>query len=152
MSFYKKVEKIGKNAFFSEKSLWSQQPFFQKSYYRLSCKKCKINFQKKMSKKRIFIFWNFFFKMKIGHLFLSIFEIIKKVLKTKKLSIFSISLKLFGEMENDRLTDKNYKKILKKCEMSFWSFKNKNWTFWGFLCFFSGLYHFIFMRVSRKNE
>lgn len=29
--------------------------------------------------------------MKIGHLFLSIFEIKKKVLKTKKLSVFSIS-------------------------------------------------------------
>jgi uncharacterized protein YjhX (UPF0386 family) len=40
--------------------------------------------------------------MKIGHLFLSIFEIKKKVLKTKKLSIFSISLKLFGEMGSDR--------------------------------------------------
>jgi hypothetical protein len=39
--------------------------------------------------------------MKIGHLFLSIFEIKKKVLKTKKLSIFSISLELFGEMESD---------------------------------------------------
>jgi hypothetical protein len=31
--------------------------------------------------------------MKIGHLFLSIFEIKKKVLKIKKPSIFSISLK-----------------------------------------------------------
>jgi hypothetical protein len=38
--------------------------------------------------------------MKIGHLFLSIFEIKKKVLKTKKLSVFSISLNLFGEMES----------------------------------------------------
>jgi hypothetical protein len=39
--------------------------------------------------------------MKIGHLFLSIFEIKKKVLKTIKLSVFSISLKLIGEMESD---------------------------------------------------
>jgi hypothetical protein len=38
--------------------------------------------------------------MKIGHLFLSIFEIKKKVLKNEKLSVFSISLNLFGEMES----------------------------------------------------
>jgi hypothetical protein len=36
---------------------------------------------------------------------------------------------------------KNYQKIPEKREMSFWSFKNKNWTFWGsfgnFLVIFS---------------
>jgi hypothetical protein len=61
--------------------------------------------------------------MKIGHLFLSIFEIKKKVLKTKKLSIFSISLNLFGEMGSDRAVyssvkgkpPENYQKIPEKC-------------------------------------
>jgi hypothetical protein len=100
--FQKKVQKIGKNAFFSEKFLWSRDHFRTKSYYHLSCKNAKKCLEKKCQKKGDFIFWNSFLKMKIGHLFLSIFEIKKKVLKTKKLSVFSISLKLFEEMERIR--------------------------------------------------
>ncbi len=42
---------------------------------------------KKNTKKRDFIFWNSFLKMKIGHLFLSIFEFKKKVYK-KGIRIF----------------------------------------------------------------
>ena len=95
--FQKKVQKIGKNAFFSEKCLWSRDHFRTKSYYHLSCKNAKKMSRKKCQKKGVFVFWNFFLKMKIGHLFLSIFEIKKKVLKTKKLSVFSISLKLFDK-------------------------------------------------------
>ena len=91
LRFLKKVEKITFFAFFSEKSLWSQTHFRQKSCYHSSCENAKKMSQKKCQKKGVFIFWNFFFKMKIGHLFLSIFEIKKKVLKIKKLSIFSIS-------------------------------------------------------------
>ena len=82
LSFQKKVEKIGKNAGFSKKNLWSQTHFRSISYYHLSYKNVKKMSQKKVSKKRDFIFWNSFLKMKIGHLFLSIFEIKKKVLKT----------------------------------------------------------------------
>ena len=82
LSFQKKVGKIGKNAFFSEKSLWSQTRFRQKSCYHSSCENAKKMSEKKCQKKRVFIFWNSFLKMKIGHLFLSIFEIKKKVLKT----------------------------------------------------------------------
>ena len=89
--FQKKVEKIRKNAFFSEKSLWSQDHFVKKSHYHLSCKNAKKMSQKKVSKKGDFIFWNSFLKMKIGHLFLSKSGIKKKVSKIKKLSIFSIS-------------------------------------------------------------
>ena len=40
-SFLKKVKKIGKNAFFLEKSLWSQDHFVVNSHYHLSCKKMK---------------------------------------------------------------------------------------------------------------
>ena len=84
LGFQKKVEKIGKNTFFSKKSLWSQTHFRPISYYHLSCKNAKKMSQKKVSKKRDFVFWNSFLKMKIGHLFLSIFEFKKKVLKKTK--------------------------------------------------------------------
>ena len=53
--------------------------------------------KKKCQKKRDFIFWNSFLKMKIGHLFLSIFEFKKKVYKK---GIFFL-LFLFGEMGAD---------------------------------------------------
>ena len=94
LDFQKKVQKIRKNAFFLKKSLWSQTHFVKMLHYHLSCKNVKKMSEKKCQKKTIFIFWNFFLKMKIGHFFLSIFEIKKKVLKMKKLSIFSISLKM----------------------------------------------------------
>jgi hypothetical protein len=47
LRFQKKVEKIGKNAFFSKKSLWSHPHFRQKSRYHLSCKNSKKDAQKK---------------------------------------------------------------------------------------------------------
>ena len=81
--FLKKVKKMGKNAFFPEKCLWSQVHFRTLWSYWLSCKTREKDRQKKTQKKRDFVFWNSFLKMKIGHLFLSIFEIKKKVLKTK---------------------------------------------------------------------
>jgi hypothetical protein len=45
--FQKKVEKIGKNAIFLEKSLWSHHHFRPKSYYHVSCKNAKKMSQKK---------------------------------------------------------------------------------------------------------
>jgi hypothetical protein len=36
LGFQKKVQKIGKNAFFSKKSLWSQDHFTKKSHYHLA--------------------------------------------------------------------------------------------------------------------
>ena len=124
LDFQKKVKKIQKNAFFSKKSLWSQVHFTKKSHYHLSCENMKKKSKKKCQKKTIFIFWNFFFKMKIGHLFLSIFEIKKKVLKNEKLSVFSISLNLFGEMESDnvhfRLTFANFRKNSRKLSKDPW--------------------------------
>ena len=60
--FQKKVEKIGKNAFFSEKSLWSQVHFYNKTHYHLSCKKNEKSRLKKMSKKKGFRFLKLFFK------------------------------------------------------------------------------------------
>ena len=82
LDFQKKVKKNEKNAFFLKKSLWSHPHFSKKSCHHLSCKIMKKRFKKKCQKKTIFVFWNFFLKMKIGHFFLSIFEIKKKVLKT----------------------------------------------------------------------
>jgi hypothetical protein len=98
--------------------------------------------------------------MKIGHLFLSIFEIKKKVLKTLKLSIFSISLKYsakWGVNMRAFFDNKNiYQKILEKCEMSFCSSENKNWTFRGsfgnFLNFFRHFFHFIFAHFLKKTS
>ena len=86
LGFQEKVEKITFFAFFSEKSLWSHDRFHKKSRYLLSCKTSKKQGQKKCQKKGVFIFWNSFLKMKIGHLFLSILEFKKKVLKTINLS------------------------------------------------------------------
>jgi hypothetical protein len=50
--------------------------------------------QKKVEKKVIFIFANFFFKIHFGHFFMSNFKIKKKVLKTPTFSIFSTPEKL----------------------------------------------------------
>jgi hypothetical protein len=44
--------------------------------------------RKKVEKKVIFIFANFFFKIHFGHFFMSNFKIKKKVLKTPSFSIF----------------------------------------------------------------
>ena len=57
--------------------------------------------EKKCQKKRVFVFWNFFLKMKTGHLFLSIFEIIKKVLKTLNFPFSPSRWIIFGEMERN---------------------------------------------------
>ena len=46
--------------------------------------------QKKVEKKVIFIFANFFFKIHFGHFFMSNFKIKKKVLKTPSFSIFRL--------------------------------------------------------------
>ena len=54
--FLKKVEKIGKNEFFSLFSLWSQGHFHQFRHYHLSCKRCKNRRQKKTQKKGDFNF------------------------------------------------------------------------------------------------
>ena len=89
--FLKKVKKMGKSVFFPEKCLWSQDHFHTFWSYWLSCENRQIRVRKKTQKKKDFVFWNSFLKMKIGHLFLSIFEIKKKVLKTKNLP-FSPSL------------------------------------------------------------
>ena len=50
--------------------------------------------EKKVEKKVIFIFANFFFKIHFGHFFMSNFKIKKKVLKTPSFSIFSTPEKL----------------------------------------------------------
>ena len=68
--------------------------------------------------------------MKIGHLFLSIFEFKKKVLKTFKFFIFSISPKHFDELL------KNYQKILEKSNSCFPTSKNSFRIFRGSFCFF----------------
>ncbi len=149
MGFQKKVKKIGKNAFFWKKSLWSQPRFYEKSYYQLSCENMKKRVEKKTQKKRVFVFWNSFLKMKIGHLFLSIFEFKKKVLKIFKLSVFSISLKYSVKWIVSvciySFIWKNYKKILEKREMSFYSSENKNWTFRGSFDKFSAFFPIFFI-------
>ena len=97
--FLKKVKKMGKSAFFPEKCLWSQDHFRTLWSYWLSCKMREKSRQKKTQKKRDFVFWNSFLKMKIGHLFLSILEFKKKVYK-KRIFCF---LSRFGEMEKHRM-------------------------------------------------
>ena len=99
--FLKKVKKMEKNAFFQEKCLWSQVHFHTFWSYWLSCKTCEKDRQKKTQKKRDFVFWNSFLKMKIGHLFLSILEFKKKVYK-KGIFVF---LSRFGEMEQHRMLE-----------------------------------------------
>ena len=125
--FQEKVEKITFFAFFSEKSLWSRGHFVKKSRYHLSCKTSKKQGHKKCQKKRVFVFWNSFLKMKIGHLFLSIFEFKKKVLKTLKLSIFSISPKYFDKnLSKDprkvQFLFSNERKLISRFSRIFWYF------------------------------
>jgi hypothetical protein len=50
--------------------------------------------RKKVEKKVIFIFANFFFKIHFGHLFMSNFKIKKKVLKFRWIPSFSTFFKL----------------------------------------------------------
>ena len=90
----KKSKKSRKNLNFSLFFLWSQPPFCQQLYYHLSWEFEKKMSQKKVEKKTIFIFANFFFKIHFGHFFMSNFKIKKKVLKTPTFSIFSTLGKL----------------------------------------------------------
>ena len=78
----KNSEKSLKNPIFSLFFLWSHLCFCQKSADHLSFKNNKKKSQKKVEKKVIFIFANFFFKIHFGHFFMSNFKIKKKVLKT----------------------------------------------------------------------
>ena len=84
----KNPEKSEKNPIFSLFFLCSRRTFCQKSYYHLSCEFEKKMSRKKVEKKVIFIFANFFFKIHFGHFFMSNFKIKKKVLKTPSFSIF----------------------------------------------------------------
>ena len=98
--FSEKSRKNWKKCVFFEKKLMVSGPFSPKVVLPIIIINMIFLIRKKCQKKMVFVFWNFFFKMKIGHLFLSIFEFKKKVLETLKLSIFSISLNYFGEMES----------------------------------------------------
>ena len=125
--FLKKVGKIAFFAFFSEKCLWSRVHFHQKSCYHSSSDTWFFWSEKKCQKKRVFVFWNSFLKMKIGHLFLSIFEFKKKVLKTLKLSIFSISPKYFDKnLSKDprkvQFLFSNERKLISRFSRIFWYF------------------------------
>ena len=84
----KNSEKFRKIEIFSLFSLWSQRHFRQKWCYHLTFEKRKKMSEKKVEKKVIFIFANFFFKIHFGHFFMSNFKIKKKVLKTPIFSIF----------------------------------------------------------------
>ena len=84
----KKSKKIRKNPIFSLFFLWSRLTFYKKSLHHLSYKTVKKMLKKKVEKKVVFIFTNFFFKIHFGHFFMSNFKIKKKVLKTSSFSIF----------------------------------------------------------------
>jgi len=77
----KKSEKWPKNRVFSSFSLCSAALFLIFPRYTLCLYFYILDFKIKTQKKLKNIFWNFFFKTKIGHLFLSIFQILKKVSK-----------------------------------------------------------------------
>jgi hypothetical protein len=57
-------------------------------------------YEKKVEKKVIFIFANFFFKIVFGHFFMSNFKIKKKVLKISTFSIFLKFKKYYLSSEN----------------------------------------------------
>jgi len=58
--------------------------------------------QKKVEKKRVFVFTNFFFKIVFGHLFMSNFKIKKEFQKVQVLSFSSLFYySVFGEMGQD---------------------------------------------------
>ncbi len=91
----KKIRKIPKNPEKSRKIpiffiffLWSRLIFYEKSLDHLSYKIVKKMLKKKVEKKVVFIFANFFFKIHFGHFFMSNFKIKKKVLKSWRFSIF----------------------------------------------------------------
>ena len=88
------LKKIRKNRFFLLFFLWSQVHFHEKSCYHLSFKIKKKKSKKKVEKKEVFVFINFFFKIVFGHFFMSNFKIKKKVLKTLTFSIFSTIRKM----------------------------------------------------------
>jgi hypothetical protein len=90
----KNWEKSLKNPIFSLFCLWSHPRFYKISCYHLSFKNNKKMSQKKVEKKVVFIFANFFFKIHFGHFFMSNFKIKKKVLKTSTFYMFSTLLKL----------------------------------------------------------
>ena len=83
LSFQKKVEKIGKNAFFSEKSLWSRCRFCQKSCYHSSCENAKNLSEKNVKKKRFSFFETFFLKRKLDIYFCPFLKLKKKFWKSK---------------------------------------------------------------------
>jgi hypothetical protein len=85
---WKKSEKNPKNPIFSLFCLWCHPHFYKKSCYHLPSETFKKTSQKKVEKKVVFIFANFFFKIHFGHFFMSNFKIKKKVLKNWILSTF----------------------------------------------------------------
>ena len=78
----KNPEKSRKNPIFNVFFLCSQPHFCQKSLHHLTFKNDKKMSEKKVEKKVVFIFANFFFKIHFGHFFMSNFKIKKKVLKS----------------------------------------------------------------------
>jgi hypothetical protein len=95
----KKIRKIQKNPKKSEKNpnfspffLCSHPCFYQKSTAHLASEKNEKIVEKKVEKKVVFIFANFFLKIHFGHFFMSNFKIKKKVLKTSTFSIFRLFL------------------------------------------------------------
>ena len=96
----KNPEKSQKNLIFSCFFLWSQLTFCIKQCYHLPFKNNKKMSEKKVEKKVIFIFANFFFKIHFGHFFMSNFKIKKKVLKTSTFSIFRLFKKCYLSPEN----------------------------------------------------
>jgi hypothetical protein len=74
----KNPEKSKKNPIFSRFFLWSHRNFCKKSCYHSACKIMKKMSQKKVRKKVVFIFANFFFKIHFGHFLCPISKIKKK--------------------------------------------------------------------------
>jgi hypothetical protein len=90
----KNPKKSRKNLIFSLFFLWSHPHFCKKLRYHLSFKTRKKSCKKKVEKKVVFIFQNFFFKIDFGHFFMSNFKIKKKVLKTLTFFMFSTIWKM----------------------------------------------------------
>ena len=111
--FSKKNQKKWKKYIFFEKMLMVSCPFLRQVILPYIITNIIFFSRKKMSKKTDFHFLKLFFKMKIGHLFLSIFEFKKKLPNIKNFSIFSVSLTCFGEMESDdRVNHMNFYRFL----------------------------------------
>jgi hypothetical protein len=130
----KKSKKSEKMRFFRKKAYGLGSIFAYSRITIYHVKNEKISVKKKRKKKGFSFFETFFFKWKLD-IFLSIFEIKKKVLKFFKLSIFSISLnylvkwKVIGRIYS--FIWKNYKKILEKSNSCFQTIKNSFRVFWG---------------------